>query len=147
MSTHSTISVKLPDGKIRSVYCHFDGMIQSNGRMLVEHYNSQELAEQLTSLGHLSYIAPLFEPTSESGHCFEDPEPLITVVYSRDRGEKDQIPNVWNSEEEFSNDFENKSFKQEYNYLFKDGEWYVCWDLQNSWSPVKNHLETNSFRN
>ena len=138
MSTHSTISVKLSDGKIRSVYCHFDGMIQSNGRMLVEHYNSQELAEQLTSLGHLSYIAPLFEPTSGSIHCFEDPEPLITVVYSRDRGEKDQIPYIWNSEKDFMEDVE----KEEYNYLFKDGEWYVDFtaDEISEWKLLKSYF-------
>ena len=141
MSTHSMISVKLPDGRVRSVYCHFDGMIQSNGRMLLEHYNSQELAEQLTSLGHLSYVAPQFEPTPGSGHCFEDPEPLITVVYSRDRGETNQIPYIWDSEEDFMEDV----CKEEYNYFFKDEDWHVDftadgiseWKLLKSYFPQK----------
>lgn len=143
MSTHSMISVKLPDGRVRSIYCHFDGHIRTNGRMLLENYNSQELAEQVTSLGHISYLAQKFEPSPESKHCFSDPEFMVTVVYSRDRGEEDQTPYIWHSEEDFMND----CHREEYNYFFKDGEWYVDTTIDGipTWTKLSGVFQENEL--
>jgi hypothetical protein len=54
MSTRSLINVKCNDGKVRSIYVHFDGY--AHLETLQKHYNSQELAEQLISLGDLSSL-------------------------------------------------------------------------------------------
>lgn len=40
MGTRSSITVKMTDGSFKSVYCHFDGYLDHNGKMLAGHYNS-----------------------------------------------------------------------------------------------------------
>lgn len=57
MSTRSTIIVKLLNGTYKKIYCHWDGYLSNNGRILFHHYNSQELAESLVNLGDLSSLA------------------------------------------------------------------------------------------
>lgn len=39
MSTRSTIAIENEDGTIKKVYCHFDGYLSHNGRILAEQYN------------------------------------------------------------------------------------------------------------
>ena len=42
MSTHSTIGLQHEDGTITAIYCHWDGTIEHNGRILVDHYGDVE---------------------------------------------------------------------------------------------------------
>lgn len=39
MSTRSTIAIENANGTIKKVYCHFDGYIEHNGKILAEHYS------------------------------------------------------------------------------------------------------------
>ena len=93
MSTNSNIAVVLPSGEIRNVYCHYDGNIECVGSMLLNFYNTLELAELVTSLGDISYLCEKYE--SEPGHSFATPIKGITVVYSRDRDEKNCGPEIF----------------------------------------------------
>lgn len=119
MSTRSTIAVVRADGTVKSVYCHSDGYLSYNGNMLLKHYNSQELAELVTSCGDLSFLCERYAPVGE--HSFNKPERGTTIVYSRDRGETDAVGSVfWNFDMyQFENDV------QGYDYIFKDGAWHV----------------------
>ena len=51
MSTRSTIAIELADGTVKQVYCHSDGYLSYNGRILFEHYSDpaklEELIEQM----------------------------------------------------------------------------------------------------
>ena len=38
MSTRSSIAIKHGD-RIKSIYCHSDGYLEYNGRVLLEHYS------------------------------------------------------------------------------------------------------------
>lgn len=38
MSTRSTIAYENADGTIKKVYCHYDGYVRHNGKILAEHY-------------------------------------------------------------------------------------------------------------
>lgn len=95
MSTHSIISVKTSCG-VRAIYCHWDGYLSNVGAKLLEHYNSQQRVEALVSLGNLSSLGAIIEPTAV--HSFNHPQENVCVAYDRDRGESGQasrmFPNV-----------------------------------------------------
>ncbi|EAM2983582.1 post-segregation killing protein PndC [Salmonella enterica] len=71
MSTHSTISVLCRDGLVRTVYCHQDGYLKHNGRILAEYYNSRDAAEALVAPGNIWYLRPRCD--RPEGHCEETP--------------------------------------------------------------------------
>ena len=56
MSTHSRIGIELPDTSVLSVYCHFDGYPEFNGKKLVEHFNSRDAASELIDGGDISSL-------------------------------------------------------------------------------------------
>ncbi len=119
MSTRSTISVVLPCEKVRTIYCHFDGYLMGVGRTLLSFWNSQELAEQITSIGDLSVLGQRIDP--EGFHTSNYPESGTCLFFGRDCGEKNVDPITWISLPEYyiANQFE------EYNYLFFDDNWHV----------------------
>ena len=88
MATRSRIRMTLPSGKTRSVYCHFDGYPENNGRILKEFYNTTEKVEELLALGALSSLGKKVKPEPGSTHTFNNPQRDVTVAYHRDRGDK-----------------------------------------------------------
>lgn len=118
MATRSTIAVQLKDGTVRKVYCHWDGYLEHNGAILVDNYNTQELAELVTSAGDISFLDAKFVPDSE--HSFDKPQEGVTILYGRDRGETGVDPIVYRDVA----DYQGRCQFEEYNYLFIGGEWY-----------------------
>ena len=95
MGTRSRIGVMHGD-KVKSVYCHWDGYLEHNGRILQESYDSAK-ANNLVALGDLSSLgAGLGEKhdfdikanygTPEYVAEMEAREKICTF-YGRDRGE------------------------------------------------------------
>ena len=85
MSTHCGVAIKTEKG-YETIYVHSDGYPEYMWPMLTEHYNSEELATKLVSLGDASFIDEKLEPTSDY-HKFGTPEPRVSIFYHRDRGE------------------------------------------------------------
>ena len=85
MATRSCIGIKHGD-VIKSVYCHWDGYLDHNGRILLEHYDSSK-ANHLVALGDLSSLRPDVFVAEGVEHSFDAPAEEITVFYGRDRGE------------------------------------------------------------
>jgi hypothetical protein len=134
MATRSTISVKLADGRVRKVYCHWDGYLDHNGSMLITHYNTQQLAEELTALGDISSLDTAINPTSP--HSFDAPQEGVTVYYGRDRGETGVEPDYFDSVEAYKTQLNG----EEYDYLFEDGAWtYRSYD-RSPWVSVADAL-------
>lgn len=44
------------DGSVTATYCHYDGYLSCNGKRLVNHYNTPELAEAVSQSGYLSSL-------------------------------------------------------------------------------------------
>lgn len=119
MSTRSTIAVVRADGSVKSVYCHWDGYLKHNGQVLLDGYNSQELAEKVTSLGDISFLDERYDPIGE--HSFDNPEDGTTILYGRDRGEIGvTADSFWDI-----NEYHSKNEHQGFDYLYKDGQWTV----------------------
>jgi hypothetical protein len=107
MATRSRIAIEKQDGTVDSIYCHFDGYIGHNGKILFTHYDKEKL-EKLIELGDISTL----------GESTED-----TVAYCRDRGEDLHSTSYLNVEGLFENGFDSG---EEYVYcLTKDGIYLV----------------------
>ena len=120
MGTRSRIGVMHGDN-CKSVYCHWDGYISHNGRILDEYYDSTK-ANSLVALGDLSSLCPDIDPGNDN-HSFEHPKLGVTIFYGRDRGETGVDYKVSATFEDFlktCNDCD-----AEYYYIMKDGVWYV----------------------
>lgn len=120
MATRSTIAVQFQNGTILQSYCHWDGYLEHNGKLLVENYNSEELASALIDLGSISVLAPKINPVGP--HTFDEPEKNVTVFYGRDRGEDDTEPLPFYDYEEYKSNGRG----EEFNYLFRNG----CWECE-----------------
>ena len=127
MGTRSRIGVMHGD-VCKSVYCHWDGYLDHNGRILLEHYNSSK-ANHLVALGDVSSLCPDVFVAEGVEHSFEKPAEDITVFYGRDRGEEGTEFKVDHTFEDFFNRAENCG--AEFYYIMKDGVWY-CGDTYES---------------
>jgi hypothetical protein len=114
MATRSSITL-FGGGKYHSIYSHWDGYPDHVGDVLVNHYEDVFKIWELISGGNVSSLDESVE--CPAGHSFDSPASGCTVFYGRDRGEEGQHAQVKKS----FNDCE----KQEWNYLFLDGTWYV----------------------
>jgi len=73
MSTRSNI-VYDTGNSVRAIYCHHDGYLDHNGRILFEHYNSEDKVEALIELGDFTSLKPTIEETRKKvmrSHSFE----------------------------------------------------------------------------
>lgn len=129
MATRSTISLRLEDDSVKTIYCHSDGYTDEVGARLKEFYNTKEKVEALLELGDLSSLGSKLNPDSELPHSFDDRQKGVTVAYGRDRGEKGTTATIYES-------FDHAQ-KEEYNYLFIDGQWFVS---ENEFHPQPLHL-------
>ena len=108
MATRSRIAIENQDGSVTSVYCHWDGHIETNGVILNQYYRTKDKVEELIALGNLSALHRTIEKT---------------IAYARDRGEDSLQATYSNVEELFEDGFGDIV---EYVYCFiKDGYWLV----------------------
>ena len=136
MGTRSRIGVMHGDN-CKAVYCHWDGYLEHNGRILLEHYDSA-LANYLVALGDLSSLGKLLgekHPFSKYDIKDNDPErdAKLALVeraetenwctfYGRDRGETGTDFRVDSTFKEFLERADGCG--AEFYYIMKDGEWY-----------------------
>lgn len=132
MATRSTIALEFADGTIGQVYCHWDGYLAHNGKILVESYQDPFKVRELIDLGDVSSLAaeigvkhPFDNPgsfgTSEY-QAYKDQYGNMCKFYMRDRGEE-------GVEARYFKDFDTyraEAQSEEYNYILRtDGQWYV----------------------
>ena len=128
MSTRSRIGMEMPDGKIKSIYCHWDGYPSGVGRTLESSYTGPKKVEELLDLGDISSLGSFYDKEISKADWtkFDESDPVkreelikksadCTVAY-KDRGE-DCPARIDESEIEFI----EKAGRccEEYIYLFK----------------------------
>ena len=116
MSTNSVVAYLREDGSIVSSYIHYDGYETGVGMTLLEHYNSDESAERVSSAG---YFSSLSEDMSES---------LGESVHTEKADE-------FASMEEFELFLMDNSHL-EFGYLWTGGKWMVA-----SWTTETIHAK------
>jgi hypothetical protein len=123
MGTRSAIGYKTQEGKIRAVYCHWDGYVSNNGRILQESYQAAYKIARLIEQGDMSSLAAEPMPTAGSGHSFNTPEDGVVTYYGRDRGETGVETKEFANVDEFETEMSYAGC--EYFYVFNGREWIV----------------------
>jgi hypothetical protein len=143
MGTRSRIGVMHGDN-VKSIYCHWDGYLDFNGRILQEHYDSSK-ANHLVALGDLSSLRAdigeehafsQFELPAEEVEAYKTLTENWCTFYGRDRGEKGTEYKVATTFDQFLEQCDNCG--AEYYYIMKDGVWY-CGDTYES-TPLSKKL-------
>jgi hypothetical protein len=113
-----------PCGKVMQVYCHWDGYIDNNGKLLQEHYKDKAKVYALMLLGSISSLRKEIGQAHDFDAHYDnsDPRKEWTVAYGRDRGESDTDAKVY---KDFKDYTDNHQY-EEYEYIYRnDGNWYV----------------------
>jgi len=143
MGTHSRIGIMHGD-KVKSVYCHWDGYLEHNGRILQDHYNSTK-TNFLVALGDMSTLRPQigekhafsqFDLPAEEVEAYKELTRDWCTFYGRDRGEV-SVWKVANTFEEFLEQADGCG--AEFYYIMKDGVWYVGTTYENT-HPLSKRL-------
>ncbi len=105
MATRSTIALEYADGTVGQIYCHWDGYLEHNGRVLLEQYKDPFKVRDLLDRGDMSSL-----DTSVGGCSFY-----------KERGE-DCPQRMY---KDFA-EYKRKAQMEEFNYILRrDGRWYV----------------------
>lgn len=135
MSTRSVIATTTDKGTLKGVYCHFDGGIGHNGRILVNHYTSEEKVNELISNGGISSL----DESIGQKHSFNNRPEGQTTFYHRDRGEPLEIYN-WKTTKQLKEDM----YDCEFFYVFLKGDWYVA-DNESKFRKVNSILNKEVY--
>jgi len=130
MGTRSTIALEFADGSVEQVYCHWDGYLEHNGKILFENYSNPFILRDLIDLGDLSSL----RPTIGTKHAFSHYDTELKqekyyelygdmcTFYGRDRGETGCDKKKFL---DFQDYLAHHQY-EEYEYILrKDGNWYV----------------------
>ena len=131
MATRSTIALEFADGTIGQVYCHWDGYLAHNGKMLQEYYSNPFVLRDLIDLGSLSSLRPqigtkhpfsMFEANmtqDEYANLYRD----MCTFYGRDRGEGQYEATYFKDYEHFLVDGQ----EEEYDYILRNVNGKPTW--------------------
>lgn len=127
MGTRSRIGIQLKNNSIVSVYCHWDGYPEFNGRILRDHYDTVEKVRDLIDGGNISALHTNAGWNNET-------LPEVGPLYYTSRGEsiEDNAPRY--DDDIF--DFLKKENNEEYAYIFSVNNKWVCTKM-NQWEDDK----------
>ena len=108
MATRSIIA-KLDDKGVQAIYCHNDGYLSNNGKILDQHYTHEVHVNQLLAEGDISSLRDTIADTT---------------FYARDRGEENKEATNLNNETKLL-EFAFESCDAEVVYMFAFCSWYV----------------------
>ena len=110
MGTRSTIALEFADGTVEQVYCHWDGYLEHNGKILAGHYINPFKLKELIALGGFSSLEATVEGTAATAYT--------------QRGEECRIEKYKDIE-----DYRANIYGEEYDYILRnvDGkaQWFV----------------------
>ena len=105
MATRSMIALEYADGTVGQIYCHWDGYLDHNGKILLNAYTDPFEVRELLDNGDMSTLS----------------ETVDGCEFYKDRGE-DCPQRMF---KDYADYRKNGQF-EEYNYILRhDGKWYV----------------------
>lgn len=121
MGTRSQIGIMNEDGSITTVYCHWDGYLSHNGKILLENYDTREKVLKLIEKGDMSVLAE----TAEDTHYY----------FKVDGNYYDVAPVTYEDIDSYLT-AQAESWC-EYFYLFNDGQWkYLTYPHRENWQDL-----------
>ena len=130
MGTRSTIALEFADGSVEQVYCHWDGYLAHNGKILFENYSNPFILRDLIDLGDLSSLRTMVGTKHAFSHYDTDLKQEqyyelygdMCTFYGRDRGETGCDKKKFL---DFQDYLAHHQY-EEYEYILRrDGNWYV----------------------
>jgi len=131
MGTRSTIALEFADGTVQQVYCHWDGYLSNNGRILQEHYSDPFKLRDLIDLGDISSL----RPEIGAGHPFSQFDTTMTTeqfdalygemttFYGRDRKESGCTAKKF---KDYADYVANHQY-EEYEYILRNIDGNATW--------------------
>ena len=135
MATRARIGIQLSDGQIKAAYQHWDGYPGGLGYNLCDNWTNLDKVLKAIKLGNASTWGMIIGDKIDFDDRANEMHDVQNIYYGRDRGEKDQGPNTYATEQEYL--AEGWGSGEEYIYLLKDtghkdpygvtqGEWYYA---------------------
>jgi len=109
MATRSIIA-KLDSKGVQAIYCHNDGYLSNNGKILDQHYTHEVHVNQLLAEGDISSLRDTIADTT---------------FYARDRGESNKEATTLKDESALLEFAFEQCEDAEVVYMFAFGSWYV----------------------
>ncbi len=108
MGTRSTIAMEFADGTVQQIYCHWDGYLEHNGKILFNHYVDPYKTRELIDMGDISSLCNTIEETKQGAYHFWRGEELRVAKFN-----------------DFQDYLAHHQY-EDYEYILrKDGHWYV----------------------
>ena len=119
MGTRSTIAIEFADGSVSQVYCHWDGYLSNNGKILSTSYMDPFKVRALVDLGGFSSLCDTVEETAQGAYA--------------NRGEELSVERYMNRDEYF-----DQCSGEEYDYLLTESMgWLVrCYATRDQWVTI-----------
>ena len=111
MGTRSTIALEFADGTVEQVYCHWDGYLEHNGKILQAHYMDPFEVKALVSLGGFSSLRETFGETADEAYT--------------QRGEELCVNKYKNFDE-----YVREGQREEYNYILRNINGVATWFVE-----------------
>lgn len=125
MATRSNIGIVNEDGSITGIYVHWDGYPEYNGKMLLNHYNNDDIVNGLMDLGNLSILSEsLYSTTGINLYSTNNRHTFRGATGSDSRTFEDL------------GEYENFGSGVDYQYLFEDGKWMYRNTCEGGWSDL-----------
>lgn len=134
MGTRSRIGNENSDGSVTAIYCHWDGYVEYNGKVLSEHYRTPAKIASLLDLGSLSSLKPRVSKNND----WQNPKDDCCLAHIH-RGEEKSVQEYDSRDEYAKQAFE---WGEEYAYLFDGREWLYITYSDKVWRPVNDALAT-----
>jgi hypothetical protein len=135
MATRSTIALEYADGTVDQIYCHWDGYLEHNGKILQESWQDPFKVQEMMNLGDMSALGNFIGEK----HDFNDIDDRGCTFYGRDRGEEKV------SAKRFVNFDAYRLSREceEYNYILRtDGKWYFSVNEEMYYVPLTLEMFT-----
>jgi len=98
MGTRSIIALEFADGTVEQVYCHWDGYLDHNGKLLQEQYSDPFKVKELLALGGFSSLCATVEETKQGAYHHWRGEELVIEKY---KDIQDYRENVYGEEYDY----------------------------------------------
>ena len=123
MATRSLIGIQLDEKTVKYSYCHWDGYVDNNGRILLESYRDKDKIIDLIQRGSFSSLRPLIDD----------------IEYYEEEVENDYMGNIDVPINEYLS--KDNYHGEEYKYLYTlNNEWLVYDVYEKSLNTVDDVL-------
>lgn len=131
MGTRSTIALEYADGTVEQVYCHWDGYLEHNGKILRDYYSNPFILRDLIDMGDISSLGKCvgtkhpfspFEGDTQKALYEAAMAAGATTFYGRDRGETCPAKKF----KDYADYVENHQY-EEYEYILRNIDGKAVW--------------------